>query len=163
MAGAKGGDKFDRNDAPRDAGRHVYGPRPLGAVLPAVVRPAYRKRSPAGGQLLADWELIVGPALAAQTTPRKLFSGTLTVVCSGPVATELQHLSGAVMERINRHFGRTIVTRLRLVHDISPRPIAPSRPPRRLAVAAAARAVTSLPAGELRDALERLGRHVLKP
>ncbi|HEX3348188.1 MAG TPA: DUF721 domain-containing protein [Acetobacteraceae bacterium] len=146
------GDKFDRN---------VYGPRPLGAVLPAVLKPVYRKQSPASGQLLADWELIMGPALAAATTPRKLFSGTLVIVCSGPVAMELQYLADSVMARINNHFGRVVVTRLRFVQDVAARPAVARRQPRRLAVAAAERAVAVLPAGELRDALERLGRFVL--
>ncbi len=140
--------------------RHIYGPRALGAVLPSVIRPAYRRRSPASAQILLDWEVIVGPAIAAVTTPRKLFSGTLSIVCPGPVAMELQHLSDAVIGRINSHFGRTIVTRLRFIQDITAQP-PPPPPPRPQARQAARRAVESLPAGELREALERLGRLVL--
>ena len=52
------------------------------------------------------------------------------------------------------------VTRLRFIQDIAPPPLVPPLPPRR-AVAAAQKAVQSLPPGELRDALERLGRVVL--
>jgi hypothetical protein len=146
--------------APPEFARHPYGPRPVSALLPALVRPAFRHRAPATQQVLADWEAIVGPALAAVTTPRKLFAGTLTIVCSGPVAMELQHLAEPLMARINGHFGRVAVGRLRFLQDIPPLP--PAAPaPRPQAVAAARRAVASLPAGPLHDALESLGRQVL--
>ena len=142
------------------ANRHLYGPRPVGALLPALVRPAFRRRAPATAQVLADWEAIVGPALAAVTTPRKLFSGTLAIGCAGPVAMELQHLAVPLMARINGHLGRVAVTRLRFLQDVPPpRPTLP--PPRPQAIEAARRAVASLPEGQLRDALESLGRVVL--
>jgi hypothetical protein len=141
------------------ATRHIYGPRPVGALLPALVRPAFRKRAPATAMVLADWEAIVGPALAAVTTPRKLFSGTLAIGCAGPVAMELQHMAGPLMARINGHLGHVAVTRLRFLQDVPPPPVA--RPPRPQAIAAARQAVESLPEGPLRDALESLGRVVL--
>jgi hypothetical protein len=140
--------------------RHVYGPRPLGALVPAVVRPAFRKRSPALAQVLADWDVIVGPAIAAVATPQKLFAGTLSIVCSGPMAVELQHLSEQLIGRINGHLGKVAVTRLRFRQDLRPLP-APQPPPRPQAIADASAAVASLPPGKLRDALEALGRALL--
>jgi hypothetical protein len=125
------------------------------------VRPAFRKRSPATAQILADWQAIVGPAIAAVTTPRKLFGGTLSIVCSGPMAVELQHLSEQLIGRINGHLGHVTVTRLRFSQDL-PRPVA--TPPPRLnpqATAAPTTVVADLPKGGLRDALEALGRAVL--
>jgi hypothetical protein len=65
-----------------------------------------------------------------------------------------------VIARINGHLGRIAVTRLRFIQDITPASY-PSRPPPRPAVQAAEKAVAGLPPGELRDALERLGRVVL--
>ena len=141
--------------------RHVYGPRAVGALVPALVRPAFRKRAPATAQVLADWDVIVGPAIAAVTTPRKLFAGTLSIACSGPMAIELQHLAEQLMARINGHLGRVAVTRLRFAHEIPERPAPPPPRPRPAAVAEASAAVADLPAGELRDALEALGRAVL--
>lgn len=141
------------------AGRHVFGPRPLAAVLPPLVRPAFRKRSPATAQVLADWEAIMGPAIAAVTTPRKLFTGTLTISCVGPVAMELQHLAPTLIGRINAHMGQVIVSRLRFVQDLQPPK--PPQPARKPATEAASRAVAGLPEGPLRDALEQLGRMVL--
>jgi hypothetical protein len=140
--------------------RHVYGPRPIGALVPALVRPAFRKRSPADAQILADWEALVGPAIAAVTTPRKLFGGTLSILCSGPMAIELQHLSEQLISRINGHLGQVTVTRLRFSQDL-PRPVVPPPRPRPQANAAASAAVADLPVGNLRDALEALGRVLL--
>lgn len=133
--------------------RHVYGPRPIGALVPGITRPAFRTRSPAAAQVMADWAEIVGPALAATTVPRRLVSGTLTLACAGPVALELQHLAGQLIERINAHAGRVVVQRLRFVQDAVPAgPPAPVRGPN-----AAPVAVPGLPDGPLRDALAALG------
>ena len=123
-------------------------------------RPSAAARPPTA-QVLADWEAIVGPALAAVTTPRKLFSGTLSIVCAGPVAMELQHLSEPLMARINGHLGQVAVDPAALHPGHSARAPAAPPPPRPPAIAAARRAVASLPAATLRDALESLGRVVL--
>ena len=149
------------NDKPdAETARFVYGPRPLSALVPGLVRPAFRGRMAATAQVVADWAAIVGPAYAGLTTPRRLSSGTLTIGCTGPVAMELQHVAPALIERINSHLGRAAVERLRFVQE-APRagPAAPAPP--RPALAAAAAAVATLPPGELRDSLERLGRVVL--
>jgi hypothetical protein len=143
-------------------GKSYQGPRMVAALVPALVRPAFRKRAPAAAQVLADWEAIVGPALAAVSQPRKLFSGTLAVACSGPIAMELQHLSEQLIARINGHLGHVTVTRLRFVQDLPPPP-QPPRQVRRPAESAARKAVAGMPEGELRDALEKLGRSVLAP
>ena len=142
--------------------RHVYGPRPVGALVPQVTRPAFRRHSAASARIMADWAAIVGPALAAVTTPRRLAAGTLTLACSGPVAVELQHLAAQLIERINTHLGGTAVQRLRFVQAMqSPVPV---RPPPKIPVAAtkaAQRAVADLPEGPLRDALAALGSAVI--
>ena len=143
-----------------DSKRHVHGPRAVGSLVPALVKPAFRKRAPATAQVLADWEAIVGPAIAAVSVPRRLFSGTLAIACSGPLAIELQHLAPQLIERINRHLGKIAVTRLRFVQDAPPAP-PPRRPARPAAIAQARAAVATLPEGPLRDALEALGRAVL--
>jgi len=144
--------------------RHVYGPRPVGALVPGLTRATFRRRAPAAAQVMADWAAIVGPALAAVTTPRRLQSGILTLACAGPVAMELQHLADELLARINRHLGSQTVTRLRFVQDAlppAPRPAPPAPSPK--AVAAAEKAASSVPPGPLRDALAALGRAVLTP
>jgi len=143
--------------------RHVYGPRPVGALVPRVTRPAFRRRAPATAQVLADWTSIVGPAIAAVTTPRRLASGVLTIACAGPIAMELQHLANEVMGRINGHLGSQAVTALRFVQtlDDAPRPphVTPTADPARLAEVEAS--LADLPDGELRAALTALGQAMI--
>ena len=146
-------------DKPVEAPR-FSGPRGIGGLVPAITRPAFRKRAPATAQLLSDWAVIVGPAIAAVSVPKKLLTGSLVIACTGPIAMELQHLAPKLIERINGHFGQVIVTRLRFVQDFQ---VAARSVPvvRKLAVAAARHAVADLPEGALRDALQGLGQHVL--
>jgi hypothetical protein len=145
----------------RDA-RHVYGARPLAALVPHLTRPAFRRRSPATAQVLADWPAIVGPAIAAVTTPRRLISGTLTIACAGPIAMELQYLGGELIARINTHLGSQVVSGLRFVQTTAIVPVPPQRiPPDPASQAEAEAAVAALPEGELRGALAALGRAVL--
>ena len=148
--------------------RYVYGPRAVAALLPGVTRPAFRRRSPAGAQIMADWPAIVGPALAAVSAPRGLSSGTLTIACSGPIALELAHLADELRGRINGHLGREAVRRLRFVQT-SPLPPSghpaaapyPAAPPDPAACARAESVLGDLPPGPVRDALAALGALVL--
>ncbi len=149
---AKPPDAAGRAAAPR----HPYGPRPVAALVPGATRAAFRRRSPAGALLMADWALVVGPELAARTVPRRLSGGTLVVACSGPVALELQHLAAALLGRINAHCGQAVVQRLRFVQEGMPTP--PPRPPP--APLGPAPALPGLPQGELREALALLGQRV---
>ncbi len=147
-----------------EARRFPGAPLPLASLIPAVTRPAFRRRSPAGAQVLADWPALVGPAIADVTRPLRLTQGTLTIACAGPVAMELQHLAPELMRRINGAVGRATVERLRFVQQ------APAR--LRPAAAAAAPAAPipqpvrdrlgAVPAGDLREALENLARAVYR-
>jgi hypothetical protein len=130
--------------------------------VPVVTRVAFRRAAPGIAQLLEAWPDIVGPGLGAVTTPRGLSRGTLSIGCSGPVAMELQHLSGELLDRINRYFGSPTVLRLRIAQTQT----APTAPPVRRHPSgatrqAAANAVSDLPDGPLRLALIELGQAVL--
>lgn len=142
---------------PDDAPRHVYGPRPVGALVPALTRPAFRKRAPGGAQVMADWAEIVGPELSRTTVPRRISGSTLTLACTGPVALELQHLSEEVLARVNSHMGRIVVRRLRFIQDPAPLPApAPSAPPRDMPRIE----LPGIPPGPLHDALLALGQRI---
>jgi len=136
-----------------DPTRRYYGPKTIGSLVPAVTRPAFRKHGPATAQVMVDWPAIVGPALAATTMPRRFAAGTLTLGCAGPVALELQHLAGPLLERINGHLGRALVQRLRFVQD--PPKHQQIEAPR--AQPASPIAIPDFPDGPLRDALAALG------
>ncbi|HVZ06896.1 DUF721 domain-containing protein [Rhodopila sp.] len=143
----------------------LQGPRPIGALVPSVTRPAYRRHSPAAAQIMADWPLIVGPRIAAITAPRRLDRGTLTIGCSGPAAMDLHYVGSELIRRINAHVGpgkgAPAVTALRFTQAGMPPRSAPARQPPPEAVAEAEAAVADLPEGDLRSALAALGRVVL--
>jgi hypothetical protein len=137
------------------------GPRPLAALVPTVTRPAYRRHNPASAQILADWEVIVGPKVASMTVPRRLDRGVLTIGCAGPVAMTLHYEGVALINRINSHMGGQPVHTLRFTQAGMPRKpaSAPALPPE--AIQEAEAAVGDFPDGELRSALASLGRVVL--
>jgi hypothetical protein len=139
-------------DAPSDnQERRSFTALGLAELLPKLTRAAYKKRSPAGALLMSDWAAIVGQRLADETQPKRMSGTTLTIACSGPMAMELQHLSGTLIERINVHAGRKLVERLRFVQE----PVAARTPfvPR---MRVASVPIPDLPPGDLNDALARL-------
>ena len=141
----------------KDDKRHVWGPRPVAGLVARLTRPAFRHRSPATAQILADWPAMVGPALAAVTSPRRLSGSTLTLACGGPIAMELQHMSAELIGRINAHLGRVAVQHLRFVQDTQPAPLAPAPMPDALGPPPA---IPGIAPGGLHDALARLGQRV---
>lgn len=147
-----------------EARRFLGGPRPVGALVPALTRPAFKRKSPAGAQIMADWPALVGPAIAAVTQPLKLASGTLTLACSGPVAMEMQHLAPQLASRINAALGRVAVERFRFVQRApagvvvrKPRESRPEPLPERVESA-----LEGVASPELRAALARLARGVYR-
>jgi hypothetical protein len=148
-----------------DGRRFPGAPLPLSSLVPAITRPAFRKRSPAGVQVLTDWATIVGPALAAVTSPLRLTSGTLTLACAGPVAMELQHLAPELIGRINAQLGKVVVERLRFVQQApagGPAPRAAAPPPAGPLPESVTNRLADLPEGELRQALEKLASRVYR-
>ncbi len=150
--------------AAQDNRRRGFGPVPVAALLPRLTRAAFRRHAAAITAIAADWEAIVGPALAAVTVPRKLAAGTLTLGCSGPIALELQHLADQLIARINMHLGGAPVQRLRFVQLPPAAPAAPPPPPAAIPAEAAARLEARLAglSGELRAALASLGTALLR-
>lgn len=138
--------------APMAEPARSYAPRGIAALLAPVIRPAFRKRAPAAAQLLADWDALAGPQLAARAAPVKFAGGTLTLACTGPAAMELQHLAPQIIARLNQGVGQTMVERLRFIQQAS-EPVfkAKIRPvPRRAAPP------PNLPEGPLGEALAKL-------
>jgi hypothetical protein len=141
--------------------RFVYGPRPLGSLVPDVTRPAFRKHNPAAVQILADWEIIVGPKVARMTVPRRLHQGVLTIACAGPAAMDLHYMGIEVINRINTHLGGQPVHSLKFTQAGMPRKPPPSRPSPPEAILEAEAAVADLPDSDLKSALAALGRVVI--
>jgi hypothetical protein len=150
----------------RDIGdrRFLGGPRPLGALVPALTRPAFKRKSPAGAQIMADWAELVGPAIAAVTQPLRLTQGTLTLACAGPVAMGMQHLAPQLASRINAALGRVAVEKFRFVQRAPARavPRKPRESPQKPLPERVESAIAEVSSPELREALARLARGVYR-
>jgi len=134
----------------------------IGALIPRLARPAFRKRSAEGAQIMADWPAIVGPGLSGMAEPVKLSAGTLTLACGGPAAMEISLMAPMVIERINGHLGRAAVRKLAFIQR-APKaaPTPPAPPPAAVPLPERTEAgIAAMPEGELRAALERLAQGV---
>lgn len=143
--------------------------RPLADLTAAVLAESFARQGFASAELVTRWPQIAGPEIAAHCEPVKIQwprhadpgegePGSLVLRVQGPAAIEIQHLSGVILERVNRFFGWQAVGRLILKQA----PLSRRRRPAAAApdAAAAARIAASLPAIEdegLKQALGRLG------
>jgi hypothetical protein len=150
-----------------DGGERRPGFRAAGASLPRIVGPIVARH---GGGLLtrlkSEWAVIVGPELALVTWPESLMrGGTLKLRVASGKALELQHRTPLVIERVNLFFGREAVTRLALVQGplplVAPAPHRPAPMLRPGEAAALDQQLSAVASPELREALARLGRHVV--
>ncbi len=137
-----------------DWGRRGFTMRPLSALVPAIAKPVFKKRSAAGAQLLADWDEIVGPELAATSYAKRFAAGTLTIACSSVVAMQWQYQSEFLKSRINGALGRVMVERIKFVQEMVTGKVPVKR---RLRAATPGPVLADMPPGPLREALERLG------
>lgn len=103
--------------------------RRLSDLLPKALGPSAARQGFAGAEILARWDAIVGPDIAAISTPQKLGvpprsstdnpdveppRATLTLKIEGAFALEVQHRSAEIIERVNAHLGWACVGALRL-------------------------------------------------
>jgi hypothetical protein len=144
--------------------------RPLADLLVGVVGTAFRRQGFASMELVTHWEDIVGPEIADLCEPLKLQwsrtkepedaePATLVLRVEGPAALEIQHLSGIVIERVNRFFGWQAIGKLAFRQAPLARRTKPKSQPTIDAAAAAriAQGLTGIGDDGLRAALGRLG------
>jgi len=148
--------------------------RPLSDLLHATLTEAFAKQGFASTELVTRWTEIVGIEIATHAQPEKIQwtrtrdgqlpePGTLVLRAEGPAALEIQHLSGPILERVNRFLGWQAVGSIRLRQAPLRRRAnnAPPAPDKE----AASRVRSTLGAiqdEKLRDALARLGA-AIKP
>jgi hypothetical protein len=150
--------------------------RPLADLVSQTIDPVMARRGFGQSHLVTYWDEIVGERLAAMSQPIELrwpqrthapdgktAAATLLVRVEGGFALELQHSAGLVIERVNAFFGWRCVSRLALKQGpVARTPRTPRhRSPEPEAARAAAALVHPIQDEALRQALERLGAHVL--
>lgn len=111
-------------------------PRAVSDIVPGVGRAAFRRFGFVQSAIVARWAEIVGDHYAKHSAPDALSfppgkrsGATLTIVCSGPFATMLQHVEPQIIERVNRFFGYAAVARISLKHgEVPARPTRAAAP-----------------------------------
>jgi hypothetical protein len=143
--------------------------RPLAELLAPALGKVFARRGFASSALVTRWPEIAGTEIAQVSEPLRVSwsrlrggeaePGLLVLRVEGPVAIEIQHLSGVIVERINRFLGWRAVDRI----AIRQAPLERSRAPHnrtttdRAAQERIAATLTGISDDGLRDALARLG------
>ena len=147
-----------------------------------AIAAAAGKRGFAEPDVLMRWIEIVGESHAALCLPLKVIypprgiGATLVVRTSGARAPEVEHLTPRLLERVNRFYGYRAVTRIRIEQTSAPGFAeaqaafagpgnAASRAdaePTAEQVSRAAEMTADIAHDGLRDALSRMGAHILK-
>lgn len=143
--------------------------KPLAVLLGKTINDIFAKQGFASRELVTRWAEIVGPEIAAHAEPLKIQwtrpvegqpeePATLILRVDGPVALEIQHSSGVIIERVNRFLGWSAIGRLALRQaPLSRRHKKPApTPPDPAAIARAAEQLGDVSDDSLREALARL-------
>jgi len=144
--------------------------RRLGDLIGRCLSKTLARHGFASTELVSRWTEIVGPEIAAHAEPVKIQwarhqdaenpePATLVLRVEGPVAIEIQHLSGLIIERVNRFFGWRAISRIALrqaplIFRHEAKPVTAPNPERTAAVEAT---LTDVADANLRQALARLG------
>jgi len=141
-------------------------PKTLDQCIEPLTRPIFKTQGLAGSRIVSDWASIVGPGLAAHTMPEKISfpkgqktGGTLVISTENGFATELQHMSPQILERLASYFGYTAISRITISHTWVATPeTEPPRPPLPTLPKDSARLADSIGDDALREALQSLAR-----
>jgi hypothetical protein len=145
----------------------------LSQLVGKTIADAFARQGFATTGLITHWPEIVGAEVAAHAEPMRMQwprpvheddpePATLVLRVEGPVALEIQHLSGVIIERVNRFFGWRAVGRIAIRQaPLARREVrrAPA-PPDPALVALLAASMPEIADDGLRQALARLGAAV---
>jgi predicted nucleic acid-binding Zn ribbon protein len=88
-------------------------PAPLNRAIDGLVSETGWELAVATGSVFGRWAQIVGPDLAAHTTPDGLAGGELTVIADSTAwATQLRLLAGELVRKLNAELGDGSVRRV---------------------------------------------------
>lgn len=127
---AKSGGK-ESDDRPR-GGRA----RSVAEMVPDIGRAAFRKFGFVQSSVVSRWPEIVGPRYAGVCSPESIRfphgrreDGVLTLVVDSAHAPMMQHVTPAIIERVNRFFGYGAVARVAIRQGVAARPAPRVAPP----------------------------------
>jgi hypothetical protein len=122
---------------------------------------------------VTHWAEIVGADIADHAEPMRMIwprrvheddpdPATLVLRVEGPVALEIQHMSGVIIDKVNRFFGWRAVGRIQIRQAPLMRRNLKKKPrgPDPAVVARLAAGMTDVADDGLRDALARLGASI---
>jgi hypothetical protein len=96
----------------------------LGRLISKITDPAIRKRGFVHTEIINRWAAIVGEELAEASVPQRISypsrqgePAMLQVRVDSARATELQHMTPLVIERVNTYFGYRAIGGMRLTQD----------------------------------------------
>ena len=147
-------------------------PKLLSQLAGKTIADALAKQGFAQTGLVTHWAEIVGADIADHAEPMRMIwprrvheddpdPATLVLRVEGPVALEIQHLSGVIIERVNRFFGWRAVGRIQIRQaPLTRREKRQAPPPDPEVVARLAAGMSDIGDEALRDALARLGASV---
>lgn len=160
--------------------RRMRGFERTSSLVASRVRKGGESRGFAVSRLLTQWPEVVGPDIAAMARPveisygRGSFGGTLTLLTTGAMAPLLEMQSAQIREKVNACYGYAAISRIRVTQtaptgfaegrvafDHAPKVAAAENTPTSAARRAAHDVAAKVEDEGLRDALERLGGHVL--
>jgi hypothetical protein len=144
--------------------------RPLADLVGRCLADVFARQGFASRDIVTHWADIVGPEIAAHCEPMRIQwprsrdaaenrPATLVLRVEGPAAIEVQHLSGVILDRVNRFFGWQAIGRLALRQaPLARRPGRRAMPaPDPEAARRIAASLTDITDTPLREALGRLG------
>ena len=145
-------------------------PTLLSQIVGKTIADAFARQGFASTGLVTHWPEIVGAEIADHAEPMRMVwprrvheddpePATLVLRVEGPVALEIQHLSGVIIEKVNRFFGFRAVGRIQIRQAPLMRREKKKPPPAPdpEVVARLAAGMGDIADEGLRDALARLG------
>jgi hypothetical protein len=145
----------------------------LSQLAGKTIADALAKQGFAQTGLVTHWAEIVGADIADHAEPMRMIwprrvheddpdPATLVLRVEGPVALEIQHMSGVIIDKVNRFFGWRAVGRIQIRQAPLMRRNLKKKPrgPDPAEVARLAAGLSDVADDGLRDALARLGASV---
>jgi hypothetical protein len=144
--------------------------RPLADLVATCVTDVFQRQGFTSCEIVTHWDDIVGPEISDLAEPIRMQwirsrdpdespPATLVLRVEGPAAIEIQHMSGVIVDRVNRYLGWQAVGGLALRQaPLQRRRRKPKRPKiDEIAAAAITAKMTGIVDPGLRMALGRLG------